>query len=117
MTQVLHLPTPPSVNNLFKNIARGRAKTERYEAWIAEAGLKLNLQRPRLVRGPFLVTMVFVRPDLRRRDLDGMIKAPLDLLVKHGVVQDDHLCQSIRLSWSDSAPDKNGGVSITVEAA
>lgn len=115
--QVLHLPLPPGVNNLFKNARRGRVRTDRYNAWIGEAGLKLNVQRPEHVSGPFVATMVFVRPDRRRRDLDSLAKAVLDLLVKHGVTDDDHLCQSLLLQWSAGAPDPDGGVRVTVEAA
>jgi Holliday junction resolvase RusA-like endonuclease len=115
--QVIRLPMPPPLNNLFVNRRGGRAKSGRYESWITEAGLKLNMQRPTPVSGHFAVTMVFVRPDRRRRDLDGLAKAILDLFVKHGVTDDDALCDSIWLRWSAGEPDPSGGVSVTVEAA
>ena len=110
----LRLPFPPSLNNLFKNVARGRARTQRYEAWAHEAGWLLRQQYPGRVAGPFNVALVFERPDKRRRDLDGLAKAPLDLLVTLGIIENDYLAQRITLAWSGTV---GGLVHITLEAA
>ena len=114
---VVRLPWPPGLNNLFANGRKGRYRTPRYEAWITEAGLRLNRQRPRPIAGPFKAEMVFDRPDEMRRDLDGLAKAPLDLLVKAGVIVDDSLCRDLRLRWSGMPARKPGGVLIFLEAA
>ena len=87
-----------------------------YRAWTKEAGRILALARATPSIGPFAARLIFDGPDQRRRDVDNLGKAVLDLLVRHGVVKDDHLCRDLRLSWSDLAPDKPGGVTITVEA-
>ncbi|MFY9291715.1 MAG: RusA family crossover junction endodeoxyribonuclease [Methylorubrum rhodinum] len=113
----LRLPFPPGLNNLFKNVARGRARTARYDAWIAEASLALRRQRPAAITGGFKVDFVFDRPDRRRRDLDGLAKAILDLLGKSGVIVDDHLAEDIRLRWSGMPPQKPGGVLVLLEPA
>ena len=42
------------------------------------------------------------RPDKRKRDLDNILKALSDILVKCGVVEDDHLCESIHICWTTS---------------
>jgi crossover junction endodeoxyribonuclease RusA len=112
----IRLPWPPAVNNLFGNGAKGRYRTSRYETWIAEASLALRRQRPPAIVGRFKVDLVFDRPDERRRDLDGLAKAPLDLLVKHQVVLDDSLTAELRLRWSGMPARKPGGVLVLLEA-
>ena len=57
---------------------------------------------------------MFERPDKRRRDLDGLAKAPLDLLVTLGIIENDYLAQRITLAWSGTV---GGLVHITLEAA
>lgn len=110
------LPWPPAVNNLFFNAARGgRVKSKRYASWSTEAWAMLLQQRPAPVQGPFRLTVVAERPDNRRRDLDGLLKAPLDLLVACGIVQDDSLAQQLTIGWSPNPPSKPGCVRITVE--
>jgi Holliday junction resolvase RusA-like endonuclease len=111
----IRLPWPPGVNNLFANGSRGRYRTPRYEAWIAEASAALRRQRPEPIVGHFKADLVFDRPDARRRDLDGLAKATLDLLVKHQVVLDDSLAAELRLRWSGMPARKPGGVLVLLE--
>lgn len=114
----LTLPFPPGVNNLYFNVPRvGRVMSERYKAWQREALTAHREQLAGHVAGSFRLTFSFDRPDYRRRDLDGLLKAPIDFLVKAGVVEDDHLCQAISLSWSKVPAAKPGAVHVTVEAA
>jgi crossover junction endodeoxyribonuclease RusA len=89
---MIKLPVSPSVNSLFRNVrGKGRVKTGAYKAWITEAGLKLNLQRPVPVLGPVHITIRV--PDTSRADLDNLAKGPIDLLVAHGLIDDDrHVC-------------------------
>jgi crossover junction endodeoxyribonuclease RusA len=112
----LALPFPPSLNNAFANVGRGRVRSRGYRGWVREAGWVLALARPTPITGPFIARMVFDPPDRRRRDLDNLSKAILDLLVAHGVVADDSLCRKLLLAWSDLAPAGPGGVEITLEA-
>lgn len=114
---IVRLPFPPGLNNLFANGAKGRYRTPRYDAWLTEAGLRLNRQHPQPIVGRFKAEMVFDRPDEIRRDLDGLAKAPLDLLVKAGVLVDDSLCADLRLRWSGMPARKPGGVLIFLEPA
>jgi crossover junction endodeoxyribonuclease RusA len=97
------LPFPPGLNNLFSNVPRvGRVPTKRYKAWQEEAGWFIK-QHPDLrpVAGDVEVLMFFGRPDKRKRDLDGLMKAPLDLLVKHGLIEDDSRVQRLTVAWSE----------------
>lgn len=109
------LPWPPAVNNLFMNVGKRRIRTKRYDAWIGEAWATVLQQRPIPVHGPFNVTIICAKPDRRRRDLDGLAKAPLDLLVKAGVIQDDSLAQQLTIGWKAGDPAKPGGVLVIIE--
>jgi hypothetical protein len=58
--------------------------------WLEEAGWALLQQRPKAVPGCVSISLSAGRPDKRRRDLDNIArKAVLDLLTKHGVIEDD----------------------------
>lgn len=118
---VITLPWPPAVNNLFATVKspKGlrRIPTRDYKAWALKAGVALLEQRPQPLKGKFHVHVTAYRPDNRRRDLDGLFKAPLDLLVKCGVVEDDSLAQSLMIAWSDAEPQKPGSIRVSVVAA
>lgn len=95
------MPSPPSVNNLFKNAGRkGRVPTPAYEDWKRHAGWQVKSQQPEKVHGPVMVTIVHGR---RRADLDNLNKAPLDLLVSLGLLDDDgpRIVQELRCSFGD----------------
>lgn len=113
----LELPFPPSANRLWRNVGPKTLKSAEYRAWLTEAGWTVKAQRPVNVPGPYLLTLIADRPDNRRRDLGNLLKATEDLLVACGVVDDDHLAKSIRMSWSDLPPAKPGGIRVTLEMA
>ncbi|WP_020474213.1 RusA family crossover junction endodeoxyribonuclease [Zavarzinella formosa] len=100
---VLHLPIPPSANNLFPTGKNGqRFRSKEYVAWLQHAGLSLNQQKPDKVSGRIRVVYELGRyPDLRRRDLFNREKALGDLLVSHGVIEDDCLIDEGIMRWSD----------------
>ncbi len=98
----LILPFPPSTNNLFVNSSRtrGRFPSKRYREWQEEAGRALLKQMPLPhIAGKFDAIFSFGRPDKRRRDVTNFIKAPEDLIVKHGIVEDDSLAESVLARW------------------
>jgi Holliday junction resolvase RusA-like endonuclease len=110
---VLKLPFPPSTNNLFINGSKGRFRSQKYADWIAEAGWELQRQRPPKVIGP--VDLVFHFQDgrdKRKRDVTNLIKAPEDLLVKHGIIEadDNTIVRSVAAYWADTAV----GVEISI---
>lgn len=112
MTTIL-LPFPPSTNNLFFTTKYGRARTQKYDSWIMEAGNEILRQRPRKVAGPVHLTFeVQEGKDRRPRDISNLIKAPEDLLVKHGIIEkdDNSIVRSISAKWSDEVE----GVRVTV---
>lgn len=111
---VLNLPYPPTVNNLFRNAGRGRVKTARYIAWSHQAALSIMVQRPKPVHGPFRLTIIATRPDRRRRDISNLTKATEDALVANGLIEDDHLAESIYLAWSSEPPRKDATVRVEI---
>lgn len=85
----LHLPIPPSTNNLFVTRGKLRVKSERYLRWINDAGKHIVIQRvPKLI-GEVAVTLWVPRDN--RRDADNEIKPVLDLLVRHQVIERDSM--------------------------
>lgn len=98
--QSIHFP--PSVNSLFANVAgRGRVRTKRYKEWAAAAGWDLNGKGQ--IPGPFIIDIILSRKKRRKNaDLDNHgTKAILDLLVTHGVIEDDSLAERITIEWGD----------------
>lgn len=99
------LPVPPGVNNLYPTVqtAKGpkRVKSTAYRAWQHEAGWMV----PRAAKGVapkwFRLNLQFDRPDKgNRADLDGRIKAVLDLLKKAEVITDDRWNEGMIIDWS-----------------
>lgn len=100
MSLSFELPLPPSANALTYNTKFGRRKTAKYSAWIEEAGYALNRQRGAWkCTGPWSLEIMAVKPNNRRRDIDNLIKATADLLVRHGVVSDDSEMRSVSARW------------------
>ena len=105
------LSWPPSVNNLFLNVAgRGRVPTKEYKARRETAGWELQAQRPRKFREPVEITVELNPPTKRAFDPDGKLKGPIDLLVTHEIIPDD----SIRWVRSVTAKVVESGAPCTV---
>ena len=97
----IDLPFPPSVNTAFPSGRNGRRhKSKRYVAWCEEAGWLLKSQKPGHIKGEVNVTIELQKPDKRRRDLDNYNKPVLDLLVDHGVIDDDSMIQKLTTLWT-----------------
>lgn len=104
---------PPSTNNLFLNVKHGRIRSQKYDTWLQEAQVDYLRQRPKSVTGPVNITMEFQEPK-RRSDLDNRVKAPLDFLVKSGVIEadDQTIVRKLNLAWSDEVE----GCRVTIES-
>lgn len=99
-TVTLTFDRPPSVNQLFKNVAgRGRAKTAAYSNWIAAAGMEIMVQRPGAVLGHYHLSIAAERSN-KLADLDNIHKATSDILKTMGVIQEDRLCASYDARWA-----------------
>lgn len=116
----LKLPWPPSVNKYWGH-GRGRAwvkpEGERYrtkvwfifrdspyhDAWYGESECK-----------GFQVHIEAFPPDRRRRDLDNLLKAPLDALENAGVYPDDSMIHDLRIQRCSQVED--GALKVTINA-
>ena len=107
VTFTVRLPVPPSTNALFVTFRdRGgirRAKTKEYLSWITAAGFMLNTQRPKPIKGRIEVEIMVKRNN--RRDLDNFLKAILDLLVGHSLIEDDRKIESLHIWWHEQPHD------------
>jgi Holliday junction resolvase RusA-like endonuclease len=111
LTVIISIPPPPSVNNLFLTRGRRRVRTPRYRRWQTAAGWQLLAQKQGCIGGPWQADIVL--PQRLRGDTDNYAKPILDLLVAHGVVDDDRHCKRLsieKIGTSDS-------VTITLRAA
>lgn len=78
-------------------------------------GWSLLQQRPARLEGWVRVSIAAGVPDCRRRDLDNLGKAMLDLLVAHQVIEDDSKVLELSSRWDDTIDP--GRVLVTVKRA
>jgi len=112
----IQLPTPPSIWRLYVGQGKRRTKSSIYRAWIKEAGFALMSQRKahKSIDCDVAVSIRAVKPKgKRRRDIDNLIKAPLDLLTSTQTIMDDSQVVELDVRWVDSGAD----FEMTVRAA
>lgn len=112
---VLHLPMPPSTNNLFCNVGHGRIRSREYNAWCNEAGWMIREKWQGAIHGPVKIS-IQLEDKHPRADADNRIKAVLDLLTPHkhglGIIDGDHskVLRKVSAEWSDVQ-----GAVVTIE--
>lgn len=109
----LILPFPPSVNTYWRTF-QGRMiisqKGREYRQLVADQVL---IQKgAKQYAGKVKMTIEAWRPDERRRDLDNLLKAPLDALTHAGVYMDDRLIVDLRIYWAE---EKGGKLKVKIE--
>lgn len=98
----LTLPWPPTANNLFatvrtrqgveRRVLTGEGRNYRRAVhWIA------NSIRPRRITGCVAVVITAFPPDRKRRDIDNLLKAPLDALKFAGIYVDDSYIDDVHI--------------------
>lgn len=113
----LVLPWPPSVNRYWRSV-KGRvlisADGRKYRAAVVAS--VLSGRAVPMGSHPVAVAIDAYYPDRRRRDIDNVLKAPLDALTAAGMWEDDSQVQalSIRKAGIDQG---NPRLEITLEAA
>ena len=110
---LIELPWPPSVNTYWRSVGgraiiskSGREYRQSVELAVLIAGGRRNLL------GSLSVRIIATPPDNRRRDLDNLLKGPLDGLAKAGVYEDDF--QIDKLSIERVKPSKPGKLLIEI---
>ena len=113
----LVLPFPPSVNHYLRRGAGGTIRhTEATLAYLAEVDRIISLlDDPRFpLCGDLTVRIDAYPADRRRRDLDNLLKVPLDALQQAGVYKDDY--QICELHLSRLAPQTPAHLVVTITA-
>ena len=98
MQAEITLPFPPSVNRYWRSVD-GRVLISRqgreYRAAVSYAVQKSKITGFKKSR--IAVDIRVYPPDRRRRDIDNMLKAPLDALQAAGVYDDDGQIDELRI--------------------
>lgn len=56
------------------------------------------------IEGKFIATIVLSPPDNRKIDVDNRIKVLLDLAESTGLIENDHLCRLLVVSYGEVKP-------------
>ncbi len=93
---------PPSVNSTHRAVKGRVIKSKRYRAWIDKAGKEILAQR----RGQVPIIGHFqshiILSDIMRRsnfDIDNRIKAVMDILQAHKLIQNDAMQDKLTIEW------------------
>jgi Holliday junction resolvase RusA-like endonuclease len=100
VSMTIRLPYPPSLNRLYRAVRGRSVKSADGRAYASLASGLVMASRVR-VTGPFVLSVLAVRPDKRARDLDNLLKPVLDVLQAGGAIENDSLCQCLMIRWAD----------------
>lgn len=117
----LTLPWPPSVNTYWRHVgprvlisANGRQYRKAVSDLVMVARVRRQLHHGPLA-GRVALRIEATPPDRRARDLDNLLKAPLDALTHAGIWIDD--AQIHELTIVKLSPQRNGGeLRVVVES-
>lgn len=117
MTFSLTLPFPPSTNNLFVTMGRKRVSSPQARAYAKTVSEHVrDLRAPQAPAGELRAVIAAWVPDRRRRDVENLLKAPIDGLVKAGVMADDSLIVDLRI-YRAGLDRQNPRITVWLEAA
>lgn len=107
------LPLAPSTNNLYANAAKGKGRriSEGYLDWRQTAGHALNRTGTWKIPGPVNINIRV--PMKAPGDIDNRIKAVIDLLVKHGRIDDDRNVSRVTIARDMAVDAKTCAVFVS----
>ena len=109
------LPWPPTVNNYY-TVARGRKIISKKGRQFKKDCFLHIIPAFKKMDGPLvgdlILTIGVCMPDKRRRDLDNLLKAIIDVLGDYGVYEDDSQIADLRIKKIDG---KKGDVLILIK--
>jgi crossover junction endodeoxyribonuclease RusA len=80
-------------------------RSTKYSEWRTAAIWQTAVQvKGQEIKGRYKAVFQFVRPDKRRRDLDNLLKAAMDVIVTARIVEDDCLCEWLEARWVAEGP-------------
>jgi len=100
----LTLPLAPSANALWRITGSRMYKTKLYKDWLEEAGWMVKQQTKQTIDGEYALH-IRARKTNKRRDLDNILKATSDLLVKLHIVEDDSQCMALAAEWAKESSE------------
>jgi len=108
------LPWPPSNNTYYRRVGnktmiskQGRA----YKKVVLDHCMRFGVKP--FGEDKISVGIIAYYPDRRRRDLDNLLKAPLDAMMKAGVFTDDSQVESLSIRKGDQ--EKPGMIFVDIE--
>lgn len=100
----LLLPFPPSNNSLHRNAsAKNRYKSKVYTKWLKESDGHALTQKPFFVFEKRVDIEVYLNGGTDSYDCDNFLKAPIDYIVKLGIIKDDKkpYVKSAKAEWNE----------------
>ncbi len=92
------LPYPPTVNTCWRRRGSTYFVSKVGECYRRDVALIVRQQRLKLkLSGRLAIKIIAEPPDKRRRDLDNILKAPLDALTHAGLLIDDEQFDEINI--------------------
>jgi len=110
----LKLSYPPTANHIWKSGGGRVYRSARYVSWQKTAMAEAIAQKPKPVAGAYHLNITAYRPDKRKRDVDNLIKVVSDFAQRAGLVEGDHLAQSVSARWAESEGD---GIELEIKGA
>lgn len=108
------LPYPPSVNKYWMRVMNRVCRSPLAQQYSKDAVLCVKSQKLKKIKAEkYQLSLTIRPPDLRRRDIDNICKAALDVLQHAGLFDDDY--DVWRLEVERSEPTKNGQILFTLK--
>ncbi len=108
------LPYPPTVNTYWRRRGSTYFISEAGKRYRRDVALIVRQQRLKLnLSGRLAIKVIAEPPDKRRRDLDNILKAPLDALTHAGLLIDDGSLMKSILCAGLPVPGGRLGIKIT----
>lgn len=115
MTSKFFLPFPPSNNTYYRRVGNKTLISKRgreYRKAVLEHCTRFGIKP--FGEDKLSIVIVAYYPDRRRRDLDNLLKAPLDAMMKAGVYEDDSQIEFLSIKKGEQ--EKPGMIFIDIRS-
>ena len=117
---IYKIPTPPSVNALWRISGRRMYRSKKYMDWLREVEIALASEPKPDINYNFNIEIVVGRPrrkdgsiSTRKSDIDNKVKGVLDSFQHLGIIREDYLANRVSVMWSIDIED----CLVTISAA